>query len=388
LVQTVNKESPATNSGPIGQLRRPRLLFVCERAPDRAGGGLEKRLYSFLHAYGTFCDIELWYGDAPDRLPDDAPQSTRDLCRTVVNFPRGQIAVPTSDRHRALQARLAEVDLVHIGVLHRLIPMISHPRIMWDIDEAPTHLKVRDGWLGRLRRRGRQFRAFMAQQARVENVFVSSALEQSILGARTIIVPNAVSVDRPAPQDDGTADAPVFLFTGTLGYFPNLHGIETFIRRVWPRVLAGCPGARLRVVGRMPAKPHLRERVEKLAGTPNVDFAFNVPDVAPYYHMATAVVAPIWHGGGTRIKIIEAFAYGRAVISTVKGCEGLEAQHGRHLLVGRTMRGLAQQCLLAARDRGLCRDLARNAQAFHHANHSQDIVTDRVRRAVLGEDEA
>jgi glycosyltransferase involved in cell wall biosynthesis len=362
---------------------RPRLLFVSERAPDRSGSGLEKRLYSFLRAYSTFCDIDLWYANAPDRLPDDAPESTRVLCRSAVSFMLGPTGESLPEFQKRLQTAASGADILHVTRTHWLIGNLSHPRIMWDIDEAPPQLNVRNGWRKSLNRLRPRFRRFVAKQDYAERVFVSSELERSILGRATVVIPNAVTVNRPSSALVASSAGPVVLFTGALGYYPNLHGIEVFIRHVWPRILTGCPNARLLVVGRLPGKPHLRDRVMQLADSRNVDFAFNVPELGPYYEKATVVVAPIWLGGGTRVKIIEAFAYGRPVVSTIKGCEGLDVVHGKQLLVAGSRKALARACLQVIGDMALGRTLSDKARAFYLKNHAQDVVTELVRKAVI-----
>lgn len=127
----------------------------------------------------------------------------------------------------------------------------------------------------------------------------------------------------------------------------------------------------------------IRERLERIRSTKSTEFAFSVPDMAPYYDDATAVIVPIWSGGGTRVKIIEAFAYGRPVVSTIKGCEGLDVVHGKQLLVAGSRKALARACLQVIGDMALGRTLSDKARAFYLKNHAQDVVTELVRKAVI-----
>jgi glycosyltransferase involved in cell wall biosynthesis len=114
------------------------------------------------------------------------------------------------------------------------------------------------------------------------------------------------------------------LFVGNGDFQPNVRGLQWLIQDVLPRMPASAPLA-LDVVGRPPARP-LR--------SPDVRYHGEVPDVRPYYERAHIAVAPIPFGSGTRLKIVEAMAHGRPVVSTSAGAEGLPARAGRHYLEG------------------------------------------------------
>jgi glycosyltransferase involved in cell wall biosynthesis len=140
------------------------------------------------------------------------------------------------------------------------------------------------------------------------------------------VVANGVAPDavRPTPEPPGPA---TLLFTGTMNYAPNSEGILWFASRIWPEILALRPDARLLIVGRDPPP-----RVRELAAS-GVEVTGEVPDVAPYFARATVAVVPLRSGGGSRLKVLEALAAGRAVVSTSVGAEGLELEHGVHLLL-------------------------------------------------------
>ena len=125
------------------------------------------------------------------------------------------------------------------------------------------------------------------------------------------------------------------LFTGLMSYYPNQHGILRFTERVLPLVRARVPYARLRIVGANPSAA-----VRALASD-HVEVTGRVPDVRPAYARADVSVVPLWIGGGTRVKALEAFAMGVPVVSTPLGCEGLDVRDGRSVLIGRTDEELA-----------------------------------------------
>lgn len=119
------------------------------------------------------------------------------------------------------------------------------------------------------------------------------------------------------------------LFLASLDWFPNIDALYYFINDIFPMIRTLQPEATLRVVGRRPSVP-LKNRCLAIAG---VDFVGEVEDVAGYLSEAAVVVVPLRIGGGSRLKILEALAAGKAVVSTSIGAEGLDVVSGEHLLV-------------------------------------------------------
>jgi glycosyltransferase involved in cell wall biosynthesis len=118
------------------------------------------------------------------------------------------------------------------------------------------------------------------------------------------------------------------VFVGSMDWMPNQDGVRFFLDEVWPRIRDRRPGATFHVVGRNPPAA-LRRR----SGMDGVEVVGTVPDVRPHLEKAAVVVVPILVGGGTRLKIYEAMAMGKAVVSTTIGAEGLVYTPGEHLLV-------------------------------------------------------
>ena len=147
-------------------------------------------------------------------------------------------------------------------------------------------------------------------------------------GARTAVVPNAADVDyyQPRPTDP-PPDGRTVVFFGTLSYVPNVDGVIQFARDIWPRIAEAHPEARCKIIGSRPP-PSLLE----LAG-PRVELTGFVPDLRPHLAEAAVVVVPLRLGGGTRLKIVEAMAMGKAIVSTTLGAEGIDAVPGRDLLI-------------------------------------------------------
>ena len=146
--------------------------------------------------------------------------------------------------------------------------------------------------------------------------------------ARVEVVPNSVDLERLVrlPAADPAA-TPRLLFVGSLDYPPNLEAVTELVEAHLPVLRAAFPGLVVRLVGKDPGGLGAR-----FADVPGVELVGPVDDVAPQYRDVQAVYLPIRSGGGTRIKILEAWALGVPVLATAVGCEGLPADPGRHLL--------------------------------------------------------
>jgi glycosyltransferase involved in cell wall biosynthesis len=143
-----------------------------------------------------------------------------------------------------------------------------------------------------------------------------------------VVIPNAADVERYQPRPgDPAPDGRTVLYFGLLSTVPNVDGVTHFVQAIWPRIAAAHPEARCRIVGGRPPPSLLA-----LAG-PRVELTGFVEDLRPHLAAAAAVVVPLRLGGGTRLKIVEGMAMGKAIVSTTLGAEGIEAVPGRDLLV-------------------------------------------------------
>ena len=127
------------------------------------------------------------------------------------------------------------------------------------------------------------------------------------------------------------------LFFGEFGYAPNTHGVLRFLEDGWPRLAEARPHARLRLVGR-----HLSGELARVAAaSARVEAVGFVEDIATELARARVVIVPLWQGGGTRLKVLEALAAGRPVVGTPVGVEQIGFEAGRHGHLGRTPSELA-----------------------------------------------
>ncbi|HWY57532.1 MAG TPA: glycosyltransferase family 4 protein [Terriglobales bacterium] len=163
------------------------------------------------------------------------------------------------------------------------------------------------------------------------------------------VVPTGVDTHKFTVAPPSTTDPPRIVFSGSMDWEPNIDAVEYFCQRIWPGVLETFPNAIFQIVGR---NPH--GKVLRLASK-SVLVTGTVPSVAEYLRDASMVVVPLRIGGGTRLKIFEAMAMGKAVVATSIGAEGLEVQSGRDLMLADDAPAFTHAVLLLLRDAELRR---------------------------------
>jgi len=179
------------------------------------------------------------------------------------------------------------------------------------------------------------------------------------------VVPNSVDLDfyEPLPEPP----KPVVAFISSLDYRPNKDAVCWFMESIWPRVRAQMPEAQMMVVGRRPPR-WMADRCRQA----DIALHSDVPDTRPYLADAAVIVVPIRIGGGTRLKILEAMAAGRCVVSTTIGAEGLCARDGEHLAIADEPVDFARKVVSLLRAPNTRQVLARQARALVEAEYGSD----------------
>jgi len=185
------------------------------------------------------------------------------------------------------------------------------------------------------------------------------------------VVPNGVDPDFFSPATDDP-QAGTLVFTGAINYRPNTDAVAYFVREVMPRLLRLQPSARLVVVGQ--GAPAWLVRTSG----PAVEFTGAVSDVRPYLARAAVVVAPLRAGSGTRLKILEAMAMAKPVVTTSVGCEGLDVVDGEHLCVADEAQEFAEETSRLLTDRKRSAELGRNARALAQREYSWRAIVRRL----------
>jgi glycosyltransferase involved in cell wall biosynthesis len=144
---------------------------------------------------------------------------------------------------------------------------------------------------------------------------------------RVTVVPNVVDVDHYVPNGDG--DVQTLLFQGTMDWFPNSDAVNFFVAQVLPALRRRVRGVRLVVAGRNPSQSFL----ERFRGVSEIEFTGAVEDMRSEIARAAVCVVPLRIGSGTRLKILEAAAMAKAIVSTRIGAEGLNFADGEEILL-------------------------------------------------------
>lgn len=291
-------------------------------------------------------------------------------------------------------------DAVHVGRVY-LAPFAqpfrgyrngARPRMAVDLDdyESAAHLRL----AALHRARGEMPAAWLedkeaAKYARYESaelprfdcVYLASDLDRQALSERlpdapVVFIPNAVPVPPRPRRQPGERFR--LLFVGSMGYLPNEDAALYFIAEVLPllRASADRPVV-LTVIGSSPS-PWLCS----LAQAEGVVVTGHVSDLAPFYRDADVALAPLRTGGGTRIKILEAFAHRCPVVATRIGAEGIDCSDGEHLLIAEDAQGLAAACLRLLRDHVFGRRLAARALRLLRRDHSVAAIGSRIRSVI------
>jgi polysaccharide biosynthesis protein PslH len=267
--------------------------------------------------------------------------STRSFERLRVTVPALQQALD-----RVLRARRFDVvnlEFPYLGhcVLRQAPPGEKLPRLVVDSHEIAYDLArqfaAAGANLGRRLYAGANWRKLRGEELGIyreaDGVYLCSAedeqrLHDQIPEARTVVIPNAADVDyyQPRPADT-PSDGRTVVYFGLLSTVPNIDAVNHFVQDIWPRIAEAHPDAHCKIIGGRPPPSLLA-----LAG-PRVELTGFVPDLRPHLAAAAAVVVPLRLGGGTRLKIVEAMAMGKAIVSTTLGAEGIEAVPGRDILI-------------------------------------------------------
>jgi glycosyltransferase involved in cell wall biosynthesis len=187
------------------------------------------------------------------------------------------------------------------------------------------------------------------------------------------VVPNGVDTSYFAPMD--VPEEPATLaFVGSMDWAPNIDAVRYFVRDILPGVRARCPSIEVRIIGRnAPADLAGMDAAVHVTGT--------VPDVRPLMAAATLVIVPLRSGGGTRLKILEAWAMRKAVISTSVGAEGLGVQGGRNIVVADSPDEFGRRILQLLADHALRKRIAGEGHRSALEHYDWARIGERLRAA-------
>jgi len=386
------------------QPQRLNVLLVTPMAPSPPRFGAQARTHGLLSNLAKGHDLSALVLHDDEATPEASGPAMRSYCRDVrfVRNPHGT----SGWRRRALQARswlsrrsfqrhLFAVPALQEALDRTLggqrfdvvfvnLPYLAHYRLRRSPPGAPTPVVVIDSHdvgydlarqvaasaapLGQRLHASLNWRKLareeLAAYTAADGVCVCSTADQKRLAAdapsaTTVVIPNAADIDylQPRPTDPAP-DGHTVLFFGLLATVPNVDGVVYFLREIWPLIVRARPDARFVVIGADPSPAILAH-----AG-PGVTIVGPVADLRPHLAAAAVVVVPLRLGSGTRLKILEAWAMARPVVSTALGAEGLEAVPGQHLLVADDPSAFAASVLRVLGEPSLADQLARAGRAL------------------------
>jgi sugar transferase (PEP-CTERM/EpsH1 system associated) len=245
-------------------------------------------------------------------------------------------------------------------------------------------------WLYRAQHR-RMLRYEGRTLGRFDGILVVSAADRdtfarlypNALGTPVFVVPTGVDTAYFTPAGDSSQSVDRepsrrIVFTGSMDWLPNEDAMLFFCHEVLPLIRAAEPAVQLSIVGRAPTPA-----VKRLAEQKGVSVTGRVADVRPYLRDAAAYVVPLRIGGGTRLKIFEAMAMAKAVVSTSIGAEGLPVTHGEHLVIADGARELADAVVRLLRDATRRRELGAAARTLVVQRYDWSAVSGELERALV-----
>jgi glycosyltransferase involved in cell wall biosynthesis len=330
---------------------------------------------------------------------------TRPVGRSVMRLARGLFSVsshpaysPIAGRHQAAAIGNCLDQRPDVIFVHRLMgmgPLLGTrrplPPILFDLDDVEHWVKIRAAfgtrsWLAKSLRL-LQAPAIIAAERRAirlaARTFVCSETDRNYLQrwglAGVVTIPNSVPIP-PRPQP--VAAEKTIMLIGGYHYRPNIEAAQRLITAIWPLVRARVPQAKLIIAGGSPELlPAFR------SPPPGVEFTGVVEDLEPLYRRTRVVCSPLSNGGGTRVKLIEAAAYAKPMVSTAIGAEGLSFNDGTDILIRDDDGGIADACVRLLEDDAWCATLGLAAYRVARAAYDREAVKKLIvaeARGVLG----
>jgi polysaccharide biosynthesis protein PslH len=309
----------------------------------------------------------------------EIPSFSRDTVFNVAS------QVPKVDFDLVFTARLSSFQLAHAMMRSGLI---KSERIVCDFDDILSDARKRDlatpGYI-----EGHQARMLYKLSAerirRVEDNVVAHCQAISVCSDQDVTIlrkrysldkfynlPNVVS--RPRLPQRSSDDHCRLLFVGNLSYGPNVQGLRSFLINTLPLLRISHPKLKMRVVGINPGTD-----VIAICHSAGVELYPNAPTLDVHYQESDIVIVPINLGGGTRVKIVEAMAYGRPVVSTSIGAEGLNLVSGENIMLADTSQDFAAAIASLMRDSELRVKLVENAYNTQLTRFSNEALDGALR---------
>ena len=364
-----------------------KILFVSLTPPmDRSYGAAVRsnNIWRSLQSLGEVHTLVLIAGDETKSLPADKGHE----------FARIQFLKPmlpwSTPRSRAIQALVSNAlqgrhyDLAVIRFVHTAMfaaPSISAD-ILVDADDLSKTLptigqSLKTRVLGNVKLRGRDL-ATRYLLPRYDHVWYVNPKDMQRFPVRSgSLLPNIVDI--PPPSAANPTSPPTILMVGTFAYGPNREGANYFIDEELPTIQAAIPDVRLRLVGHCP-----EQYVGPWQNRKGIEAAGFVDDLAKEYEGASVVIAPIFSGGGTQIKVLEGLAYGKGLVVSEFALAGFQPRMaaGTHLEVAMRPQDWAERCLSLIRNRPRAAALGKAGREMVREEYSFERMKRDIRSTI------
>ncbi len=291
-----------------------------------------------------------------------------------------------ADHVRAVDFDIVQIEDSYLALYRDAIPPGTRPRtvltltdVMFDRYDRMYHFEKRLPRKMRYWLHSRMMRSWEPRFAEhFDRCIAMSARDRDLLLAhnarlRIDVVPNGVDTDAHQPMPVAET-APALIFVGDMDYQPNVDAMTHFCGQILPSIRAHVKDVEMWIVGSSP-----RPEVRRLEGD-GVHVTGRVADVRPYYQRSSVCVVPLRAGGGTRLKILEAMALGRPVVSSSIGCEGLDVVDGEHLLVADSVQEFVAKTTQLLSDQTLWQNLTRCARQLVVRRYDWGILAGHLMR--------
>ncbi len=398
-----------------------RIVFLCREQPWRDQSGALMRNYQLVAALARAHRVTLVTFSRPEVGRNSRFDKLNEMCDEIVEVPQATCTFSVTHRYEdwvgpltRLRALVSSRQPRHVrrwrsaefvDTLRRLravgddVVVASRPalaemardagfsRILLDLPDLESGLVHRglsaDSWYKSKPIDWAEAAKFRAYDARLPSRFwrVSVCKEEDrrqfsrVPPANCVVIPNGTEPHGTTPQSD---EAPgEILFVGALFYQPNIDAVLFFHREIFPIVRRSVPEARFRIVGLAPDRS-----IARLDNGRDCVVNASVDDVSPYYARASVVVVPVRLGAGSKLKVVEALARGKALVSTTFGAEGFNLRPGIDVEIGDTAEDFAARTIRLLRDPTARAELAANGRARALERYTWGAITPLVLKAV------
>jgi len=389
---------------------RRRYLMLAQQAPWKLNGGAPIRNHWMALAVARRFDLDLVVAEVVDLSP---PPEFAAACASITSFERPQGIAYTAFRYadamrpsnsyftagqvtRAQAVHVArlcatrEYAAIHVGDLnqHVSLPLEHCPPIWYGSHNCESALVRRqadyEGWPTSALVRVDAARVGAVEGRIVErSIHVSACSQEDVddldrlrpgAARKSTVIPNGVDISRYAPVRAATPQRGCITLTGSMDWRPTQQGLMWFVDRVLPLLpesVAGVP-VEVRVSGRM--TPAL---VERLRAHPRLVLVPNPPDMRDELARARTIAVPVLASSGSRLRVLEAWASGRPVVTTPSGAFGLPHENGADVILAEDAASFAAGCVRAIEDDALWARV-RDGGVARSAAYDWPRIADRI----------